>query len=903
MLLHHYRFRPDPSLLDEAGLRARLAALDAERGSTCTTAGHIAAFKQALRDMSSTLDARFHQGEDIRNLIHGRAWGMDRILTLAWERIRWPQSLEGIALLAVGGYGRGELHPHSDIDLLFLLGDPDDTPYREPLSQLITLLWDIGLEIGHSVRTVAECVDEARSDITVITNLLETRTLIGPERLRDEMRRLTAPDKMWPSDAFFAGKWQEQITRHRKFNNSEYSLEPNLKSSPGGLRDLQMIGWVAKRHFGARLIEEIVERGFMTDSDLRIYSQGQAFLWQLRYALHELTHRAEDRLLFDHQKTIAAMLGYRDQPDSLAIEQLMRRYYRVVTTMAELNDMLLQHFSECILQADQPPEIRVLNNRFEVYARHIQARHPNVFKRRPGALLELFVLMAQHPEIEGVRAETIRLIREHRHLIDDAFREDVRHQSLFMELLRSGGDVARQLALMARYGVLGKYLPEFGRIIGLMQYDLFHIYTVDAHTLRVLDRMQSFRGRAAQRDFPLAYELARHLPKLEILWIAGLFHDLGKGRGGDHSQLGAVDARQFCERHGLSRRDTQLVTWLVEHHLLMSQTAQKRDLAEPDVIREFALVVHNEVHLDYLYLLTVADIDATNPTLWNGWRSALLRQLHGEARRALRRGLEQPFDRADWIDDTRQEAYALLRGMNADVAEVEKRWEHFGEDYFLTYSPSDIAWQTLGMIQDPSRPLVLISAPTEEMVDGGTKVFIHTRAVANLFAATVAAFGQLDVSIHDARIVTTLDGWTLNAFILLDANDQPIRDPGRLRHIHDVLVESLIDPDEYPRIASRHTSRQLKHFRVPTRVTLEYDALHQGSVLELIAADRPGLLARVGRIFMEFGISISAAKIATFGERVEDVFFITDANEQPIYDEAFKQRLINQLCEVLDAEV
>lgn len=889
MLLHHYRFVPDETLFDVAAFGTELAA----------SRMPIPLFKRALREIQSCLDERFLAGADIRDLVYGRAWCMDRLLEVAWNRHAWPDN--GIALLAVGGYGRGELHPHSDIDLLFLLEQDDDTRYRRPLADFITFLWDIGLEIGHSVRSLNDCEREAKADVTVITNLLETRTLAGPESLRSRMRERLSSERLWPADRFFAAKWQEQIARHYKHNNSEYQLEPNIKRSPGGLRDIQMIGWVAKRYFGQQRYENLVARGFMNDAELRILSQGQAFLWQVRYALHMLTGRAEDRLLFDHQRAIAELFGFHDTPERLAVEQFMKRYYRHVTALVGLNDMLLQHFDEVILRADERLETQPLNDRFEIKGGYIQARDPKVFRRRPSALLELFLLMAQHPEIEGVRAATIRLIRDHRHQIDDAFRDDLRHQSLFMELLRCGGNVPRQLRRMNRYGVLGKYLPEFGQAIGLMQHDLFHLYTVDAHTLRLLKFIQYFREPTGSEDFPVVAALVHQLPKLELLWIAGLFHDIGKGRGGDHSILGARDAHDFCKRHGLSPRDTRLVVWLVEHHLLMSKTAQKRDISDPDVIREFAERMHDEVHLDYLYVLTVADISATNPALWNGWRASLLRQLHGETKRALRRGLENPIDREDWIRETREEALALLHSLGTDKSRVEQLWDTLGDDYFMQYAPSEIVWQTQGILThaDSELPLVLVSAPSEDISEGGTKVFIHTRSVDDLFAATAAAMDQLGLSIHDARIATSSSDWTLNTFIVLDEHNEPIRQPARLAEIRHHLVEELDDPDDYPQIVNRHTPRQLKHFRVPTQVLIEQDTANERTVLELIAPDRPGLLARVGRIFMERDIALSAAKIATLGERVEDVFFITDKNGCPLTDTQRQQQLRERLIDVL----
>ncbi|MGQ7246742.1 [protein-PII] uridylyltransferase [Halomonas sp. V046] len=892
MLLHHYRFAPEFELFDFEEFRTQL---DGQRSP-------IAPFKGALREIQARLDERFLGGADIRDLVRGRAWCIDQLLALAWERHAGLD--DGAALLAVGGYGRGELHPHSDIDLMFLLRDDDDTPYREPLTALITFLWDIGLEIGHSVRSLHDCSREAQADITVATNLLESRTLAGPEPLREAMRERLSQQHMWPADRFFEAKWQEQIARHYRFNNSEYHLEPNIKSSPGGLRDIQMIGWVAKRHFDTESYEDVVDKGFMNDAEHRILSQGQAFLWQVRYALHMLTGRAEDRLLFDHQNTIAELFGYRDTPERLAVEQFMKRYYRHVTALAGLNDMLLQHFDEVILRPNETPAVSPLNERFEIAGGYIQARSRNVFRDEPSALLELFYLMAEHPEIEGVRADTIRLIRDHRHLIDDFYRDDPHHQALFMALLRSSGNVARQLRRMNRYGVLGKYLPAFGQAVGLMQHDLFHIYTVDAHTLRLLKCLHGFRKPEAKKEFPVAATLIHQLPKMETLWIAGLFHDIGKGRGGDHSLIGARDVEEFARQHRVSDRDTRLASWLVEHHLLMSMIAQKRDITDPEVIRDFAATVGDETRLDYLYVLTVADINATNPTLWNGWRASLMRQLHAETRRALRRGLENPLEREDWINETRQEAHSLLATIGADMTKVDALWQSLGEDFFLQYAPSEVVWQTQGMLGHLGNelPLILINAPTDDMAEGGTKVFIHTRSVDDLFAATAAAMEQLGLSIHDARIATSLNDWTLNTFIVLDDHGRAIREPQRLEEIRRHLVEELDDPDDYPTIVTRHTPRQLKHFKVPTRVTIEQDPGGDRTLLELTAPDRPGLLARVGGIFMEQGIALSAAKIATLGERVEDVFYITDRDGAPLTDPERQQKLRERLTEVLSIQ-
>ncbi|WP_417597167.1 [protein-PII] uridylyltransferase [Oceanospirillum sp.] len=893
MPLTPYEFEPDPSLFNKHTFKQQLAEAKSS----------ISLFKQTIQGVQDTLDQRFLDGSDIRDLVHGRAWFMDQLLSVVWEQFDWPDN--NISLIAVGGYGRGELHPHSDIDLLILLRNDDDTPYRDSLERLITFMWDISLDIGHSVRSLSDCEREAKADITVATNLLENRTIVGPDSLREEMVERLGTDHMWSSSEFFEAKWQEQIKRHYKYDNNEYNLEPNIKSSPGGLRDIQMIGWVAKRHFGTHTLEGLMREGFLTESEVRIMEQGQAFLWQVRYALHMTAGRAEDRLLFDHQRTLADLFGYADNDERLAVEQFMRRYYRVVMSLTELNDVLMQHFDDAILQSRHEAKVEILNKRFQIVNHKIEATHNRVFENTPFALLEIFLLMAQNPQIESVRASTIRLLRDNRHLIDESFRQDIRHSSLFMELLRSPGNVARQLRRMSRYGILGKYLPEFGYAIGLMQHDLFHIYTVDAHTLLLLKFMHRFQKEEARKAFPFAAQIFHRLPKRELAYIAGLYHDIGKGRGGDHSELGAKDVLQFCERHHLSKHDARLVSWLVEHHLLMSMTAQKKDISDPEVIQEFVMTVRDETRLDYLYILTVADINATNPNLWNSWRATLLQQLYVESKRALRRGLENPIDRQEWVEETQQDALIFLKKWGVEETRIWPLWNLLGEEYFLQDSAREIAFQTEQILdhKEPNMPLVLVTNPKKVEQVGGTKVFIYTKEQDHLFAATVAAMEQLGLNIHDSRISTSSNGYSLDTYIVLESNDEPIRDEARIEEIKHVLIEELDDPADYSEIIQRRTPRQLKHFTMPTQVIISNDPISQRTTLEVITPDRPGLLARIGRIFVEMDINILSAKIITLGERVEDIFVITDRTLGPISDPNLCEKLRYRICHDLDEQV
>ena len=884
----------DPELFDGSQFQAELAL----------KASPIAAFKKVIRKAREVLDARFVAGRDIRRLIEDRAWFIDQILRAAWGRFDWDSGAE-IALVAVGGYGRGELHPYSDIDLLILLDDSDHEKFRNSIEGFLTLLWDIGLEVGQSVRSVQECAEEARADLTVITNLMESRTIAGPEHLRQKMLKVTSPSEMWPSKEFFLAKRNEQAARHSKYNNTEYNLEPNVKGSPGGLRDIQTILWIARRQFGSLNLGAIVDQGFLTEGEYSLLVSSQEFIWRVRYGLHMLAGRAEDRLLFDHQRSLAALLGYEDSDAKLAIERFMQKYYRVVMSISELSDLVGQHFAEVILWEGDSGKAEPLNSRFLVRDGYLEVANDTVFKRRPFAILEIFVLLAQHPEIKGVRAETIRLLRDHRYLIDEDFRGDIRNTSLFVELFKCEEGIHRNLRRMNRYGILGRYLPEFGHIVGQMQHDLFHIYTVDAHTLNVIKYLRKLSKPGVAEKYPLASKLVERLPKPELIYIAGLYHDIAKGRGGDHSELGAVDAQAFCTRHKLPAWDTRLVVWLVENHLVMSTTAQRKDLSDPQVINDFAQQVGDETHLDYLYVLTVADINATNPTLWNSWRASLLRQLYTETKRALRRGLENPLDREEQIRQTQRAALDNLVRNGTDPDDAEQLWSQLGDDYFMRHSSTDVAWHTEAIIEHPSDggPLVLIKETTQREFEGGTQIFIYAPDQHDFFAVTVAAMDQLNLNIHDARIITSSSQFTLDTYIVLDADGTPIgNDPERTEEIRQGLIDALRNPEDYLTIIQKRVPRQLKHFAFPPQVTIHNDTQRPQTIIEVVAPDRPGLLARIGQLFLDFDLSVQNAKIATLGERVEDVFFVTNADNQPLSDPQLCMRLQQAMIKQLSQE-
>lgn len=853
--------------------------------------------RDILSDGADTLHQHFIAGMPAVQLVYGRCLFIDRVL-----QALWPQQLgndaQQLTLVAVGGYGRGELLPHSDIDLMILLPDAETAQQKARISAFLTLLWDIGLEVGHSVRTVQDCVTQGESDITVATNLIEARLLAGSELLFDQMRKATSQERIWRGASFFETKLKEQVARHHKFHDTAYNLEPNIKESPGGLRDIQMIGWVAKRHFGVDTLHGLVEQQFLTENEYDTLSNGQAFLWRIRFALHCLTKRREDRLLFDYQRTLAEQLGYRQgEGPALAVEQFMKDYYRTVFELNRLNDMLLQLFQDAILFSDDHGEPVIINNRFQARKGFIEARHENIFERYPFALLEIFLLLAQHSELKGVRASTIRLIRDHRHLIDDHFRNDLRARSIFMEIIRQPRGVWHELSRMNRYGILAAYLPAFGRIVGQMQYDLFHVYTVDVHSLFVLRNLRRFSAAEYTHEFPLLSELYTGIPKPELLLLAALFHDIAKGRGGDHSELGEADAIAFCTHHGLSQYDTQLVAWLVRNHLQMSTTAQRRDISDPAVINTFAQHMQTNTRLNYLYLLTVADIRATSPDLWNSWKSALLLELYKATRSALVRGLDKPFIQDDFIDATRTEARQLLRDEKVDDSAIDSVWDELENEYFLRHAPQDIVWHTRCIIRHANKDSALVDL-RHSSARGGTEVFVYARADDTLFERATALLDQLGLDIHDARIHTARNGYALNTYLILDESGTPIQGAYQTQEIVSALTKALSKhSDTCPRV-TRRSPRAFQHFNIPTKISFSTDTHNDRTVMELVTEDWPGLLSAVGHAFTRCGVRLQNARIATFGSRAEDAFYITDTNNHPLQEaaqEALRAHLLNSL--------
>lgn len=833
-----------------------------------------------LNGATAALTLRFLEGEPAGQLMIDRARLMDTIVLSAWNGTA-AANLPDVALVAVGGYGRGELHPASDIDLLVLLDGCSHDRASDNLARFLTLLWDLGLDIGHSARSVDECEAECRRDLGVATTLMEARLLTGPDVLFARMREAVGPSALWPAPEFLRAKLREQATRHAQYDDTAHNLEPNVKNGPGGLRDIQNIVWVGHRHCGATTLHDLCDRGFITVTQRRLLEEGREFLCRMRFALHCLTGRREDRLLFDHQARIAIIFGYEDASYMLAVEQLMQRFYRTAMEVSRLNEMVLQIFQETILLDPRaPPE--TLNERFELRNGFLQVTDEVVFRDYPSALLEVFLLLQAHPEIRGVGAATITAIRQYLYLIDDEFRQDPRNHRLFLDIVRAPTGVTHELRRMNRYGVLGQYIPAFGRIVGRMQYDLFHAYTVDAHTLFVVSNLRRFALPQFNNEFPRCSEIMQALPNPELVYLGALFHDIAKGRGGDHSELGAMDAESFCLEHGLSRYDARLVAWLVRHHLALSLTAQKKDLSDVEVIREFAELVGDEQHLDCLYLLTVADVRGTNPKLWNSWRAQLFEELQALTRQALRRGLERPIDREELLQARRAAAKARLSAEGMDDSTIEDTWLAFSEDYFLRCDPGEIVAHTQ-MLADPANVgrTVLVDL-RRQLTGGGNAVFLFTPQTTPTFAIATAVFDEMGLNVTDARIVPLPKGQSLSTYVFLEADGGPVIDPERLQQLKSRLESDLHAGGEFSPTVRRRAPRQIRMFPTQPVASFTTDERNQRTVIELVAADHPGLLSMVGNLFRDYDIKIQTAKIATVGERAEDAFYVTNADHQPL---------------------
>lgn len=824
----------------------------------------VGEYRARLQQGQRALRDAFQADADGRAMLHGRAELVDAILRDLWRRCG---AAGGLALVAVGGYGRGELYPYSDVDLLILLpACAPDGEAQTAIERLVGFLWDIGLEIGHSVRSVEACLEEAERDITVQTTLLEARLLCGnPEIYSEFTRRLRA--QLDPA-AFFKGKRLEQDERYVRHQDTPFALEPNCKESPGGLRDLQVILWIGQATGLAHDWNELARCGLVTRHEAKQLRRLEDFLQGLRIRLHYLTGRREDRLLFDHQEELARYMGIVPMGAKRASELLMQRYYRTAKAVTQLNTILLQNLGAHIFPSSDV--VFAIDHRFQSNRELLDVRSEDVFERDPSAILESFLLLQQRSELKGMTARTLRALWRARKLVNARFRQDVRNRQLFLQLFRQKRGLVHEFRRMNQYGILGRYLPAFGRIVGQMQHDLFHAYTVDQHILQVMRNLRRFTMPEFAHEYPLCSRLIAGFQKHWLLYVAALFHDVAKGRGGDHSKLGMQDAAQFCRDHGLEEEDAGLVVWLVEHHLSMSAVAQKQDLSDPDVIKGFAALVRDERRLTALYLLTHADIRGTGPKVWNAWKGKLLEDLFNATLHLLRGGKPQQML---GIAERQEEARRLLRFHGLRPGVETELWRQLDTPYFLRHEPEEIAWHTRVLYYRAAAQEPVVKARLPQFAEG-LQVMVYTRDQRDLFVRLCGFFSRLGYSIVEAKIHTTRHGYALDSFFLLDPGSQlPYREMISLIE-HDLVERLRLQaPPEQP--ATGRMSRQVRHFPITPEVTIRPDEKGNHHLLSVVAVDRPGLLFTIARILADHRINVQSAKIATLGERAEDTFLIS----------------------------
>ncbi|RYF08629.1 MAG: [protein-PII] uridylyltransferase [Comamonadaceae bacterium] len=808
----------------------------------------------------------------IRNLLARLSALADRLLCQLWERAGLPPDL---ALVAVGGYGRSQLFPYSDVDVLVLLpdamADANCGVFRAPIEAFIGSCWDAGLEIGSSVRSVSECLTEAAADVTVQTSLLEARRICGSAQLFEQFQQRY--DQQMDPAAFLVAKTLEMRQRHNKYENTPYSLEPNCKESPGGLRDLQLISWVARAAGLGRDWKDLAASGLATPFEVQQIERNEALLFLIRTRLHAIAGRHEDRLVFDLQTAVAEAFGYRStSPDGKrlamrASETLMRRYYWAAKAVSQLSQILLLNIEERLSPSTH--EKRPINERFFDKAGLIEIASDDLYEKHPQAILETFLLYETTPVLQDLSVRTLRALYNARGVMDAAFRRDPVNRANFMRILRQPSGITHAMRLMNQTSVLGRYLWPFRRIVGQMQHDLFHVYTVDQHILMVLRNVRRFFMPEHAHEYPFCSQLAGGWDKPWLLYLAALFHDIGKGRGGDHSKIGALELRRFCRQHGVDKEDAALVEFLVSEHLAMSQVAQKQDLSDPDVIGAFARRVGNERNLTALYLLTVADIRGTSPKVWNAWKGKLLEDLYRATLRTL--GGRAP-DAAAEIEARKREALVLL-ALSAQPFDAHKKlWDTLDVSYFMRHEAADIAWHTrhLSRFVGTDRPVV---RARQSLAGEGLQVMVYAPDQPELFVRICGYFDRAGFSILDARVHTANNGHALDTFQVV-ASDQAGHYRELTHMVESDLVQTIEEGGPLPEPARRRVSRRVKSFPVSPRVALRPDEKAQRWLISISASDRAGLLYLVARVLSQHHLSVQLAKVSTLGERVEDTFLV-----------------------------
>ncbi len=849
---------------------------------------------------SNLLREEFIQKSNIRSLVVARSKHIDCLLMSLWQHLEINHEF---SLIAVGGYGRGELHPFSDIDLLILTKKTPNKEQSSKLSTFITLLWDTGLIIGHAIRDLKQCISLAKEDITVVTNLMESRLLLGAPNLFEKMLELSSPHNIWNATDFYNAKTEEKEQRYKKFDGSSYDLEPNVKSSPGGLRDVQTVTWIAQRCFFPKTLFQLVKQRVITRQEYQSLVKSQQYIWKVRFALHLVSGKPEDRLLFDYQKKTAEMMGYEDEKNKLAVEKLMKKYYRSARIVRNIADILLQVMEENLNKSIIDQNVISIDDNYQILNQRIHAINPEIFNEKPSHLLKVFHLVAKTKNIRGLSASTLRAIRASRNKITRQFAKSKTNKKLFIDFWNIQHHSSRAMFLMKRSGVLSDYLPSFKKITGQMQYDMFHSYTVDEHTLFLLKNLVNFTNPEKSQKFPLCMEIMQRQSQPSNIYLAGLFHDIGKGRGGDHSELGAQEVKLFCEKHNIPKEQTELISWLVANHLTMSLIAQKRDTSDPKVVGNFAELVKTSQRLELLYVLTVADIRATSHNLWNSWKDSLLRELYLNTLTHLtekslidNQQIKDQKPSLEIWEKNRNQALDTLITKGFTHSEINNLWQQVGHKFYSKRSPRAIVWQTQLILESRKNNQEDIVIGIRDVTKRtSSEVFVYTKDKDDLFATLTATLNQLGININAANIYTDKNGYCYDSFLVLDEKNQTLKDQSLIQKIKQSIRENINKIDTTEIEVRQRTPRQFKHFKVKTSVKFYDDEFSGFTGLEIKARSQPGFLAAVARAFKDCNIKIHDARITTLGETAEDIFIVSHRNNQPITD----LKLRNEICEAI----
>lgn len=837
------------------------------------------------RENLKELERQHFADYSVFELIANRTQFCDDLLKQLWQQFELDKAY--LTLIAVGGYGRQEIFPLSDLDVLILSKEERGIETEEKIAQFVQFLWDCGFDVGHSVRSLEECEKEGKQDITIATNLLESRYLSGDVSLFNALEEILKKPDFWAVKPFFDAKVQEQIERYQRYHNTSYNLEPDLKYSPGGLRDLHLLYWIALRHTGEMTLDGILESGFIYPSEHQQLLESQEFLFKVRFALHLILKRYDNRLLFDRQIKVSEILGFEGEGNR-GVEKMMKRFFQALRTISRLTDILIKHYKEHFLSSNGEESVYYLDDDFEIMNQSLCLRKEDVFLRSPDRILDLFFYLTQHEQAE-IHSSTLRQLQIALESLTQKLCDIPEAREKFIRLFNQPKAIQRAFLPMHQYGVLTAYLPQWQGIEGLMQFDLFHIYTVDEHTLRVMSKLESFLAEDEAESHPICHQIFTQISDRTLLYVAALFHDIAKGRGGDHAELGAGDIADFARLHGFDRREIETMIWLVKEHLLMSITAQRRDIHDPEVVMNFAENVQNRVRLDYLTCLTVADICATNGTLWNSWKRSLFTSLYDYTAQQFRQGMDLLLDNEEKILENRQLALAILSKEQPELLEekIAALWQRCPSDYFLRNSPKQIAWHTELLAEFGGEVLVKIS---NRFSSGGTEIFVYCPDQANLFNKVVSTIGAKKFSIHDAQILTSDDGYVFDSFIITELNGELVRSERR-RELETVLTSVLLG-EKLPSMSFAN-NRQLQHFTVKTDVRFLKETKKEHTELEVVALDKPGLLAQISQIFSELKLNICNAKITTVGEKAEDFFILTNKNGIALSEE--ERRLLEKV--------